>query len=538
MKYLILILFLLLPVNLLSQTVGDYYMATTGSASGDGSIGDEFEHIQQFIDVAVPGDTLIVRGGRYDYYSAHENSIHRLDDSNINYGESGTKANPICVLQYEGDPEVILDCKDIISPGGYNTGFNVNRTEHWVFRGISIRNILQQGSSTEYEDTVSCVAFNFYECANMTFERVHADTIGGRAWYYESGAWDEEFEQVADAPFESDTTSWLNCDVHECADTLMGYIADEDPHHAAGNLADGWKTVGYRNGYFTWTGCRAWRVTDDGFDNGREATMIWDKCWVWDTGWLEKGNGNGIKCGGNRDSVGYITAIIKNCVVAWCETEYSSSAGGIEFIEYDVGETVPYGGAYYRANVRIYNNTLWKNAVGILGTDNDQHEYNNLKTFRNNLVFGSTLLSNGIYMDISINTSSRPWEYIESHNSWDYNDPSPSSLPWFVTTDTVTVDADDFTSALDSATIYARLSADRQSDGSLPSTHPFELVAGSDLIDAGVQIPSSDSVDFTLDFFGVSPDIGAFEYSLISKSPIFGISNKPIFVNGNIIYIQ
>lgn len=529
MKNLLFILLLFLPGVLSAQfaTVGDYYMATDGTAEGDGSLGDEFNHIQQFIDVAVPGDTLIVRGGRYTYTAAHGNSIHRLEPDNANYGTSGTKANPICILRYEGDSEVILDCKNIISSGGYNTGFNIVNAEYWVFRGITVKNILQRGSDVDILDTVSCVAFNLFQCANMEFEQVHVDTIGGRGWYYESGAWDAEFEQVPDPTFSSDTTTWLNCDVHMCADSLTRYGSGSPFQN--GNLADGWKTVGYRDGYFSWTGCRVWKVTDDGYDNGREAMMYYDNCWVWDIGFLEKGNGNGFKMGGNRDSVGYVNDVMINCIAAWCETEYSSQAGGLEFIEYDVGESAPYGGAYYRANSRIYNNVFYGNAIGILGTDNTQHEYYNY-IFRNNLSFASTSISNDIVMDIAINTTGHPWEYVESHNNWDWNDPSPSSIPWFVITDTITVSAADFVTGLDSATIYGRLEASRQSDGDLPTDHPFELVEGSDLIDAGTQVPASDSVDFQLDYYGVSPDIGAFEYGSSSSS-----SNKS-FTNGSRAY--
>jgi hypothetical protein len=63
----------------------------------------------------------------------------------------------------------------------------------------------------------------------------------------------------------------------------------------------------------------------------------------------------------------------------------------------------------------------------------------------------------------------------------------------------VTVDASDFVS-LDAS----QLTLPRKADGSLPDVTFMHLVAGSDLIDVGM--------DVGLTYTGSAPDLGAFEY--------------------------
>ena len=81
--------------------------------------------------------------------------------------------------------------------------------------------------------------------------------------------------------------------------------------------------------------------------------------------------------------------------------------------------------------------------------------------------------------------------YTHSNNSWD------SDV-------VVEPDGSDFTGPLDSASIYDALIAARQADGSLPEITNFNLVTGSDLIDAGI--------DVGLSYEGTAPDIGPFEF--------------------------
>jgi hypothetical protein len=503
-------------------------MATTGSGTGVGSYADPFLHLQEFIDVMAPGDTLWMRGGTYDYTSANGNNMNFLFPPGD--GASGTKANPICFFNYPGEMPV-FDCVNVVSPGNFNTFINVQEVEYINFRGMEIKNIMQRSSDEQYEDTVACVGFNVFDCANMTFERISIHDIGGRGWYYAGGAWDETLAgEEPNPPFESDTTVWLNCDVYNAADTIA-----ESP----GNLADGWKAVAFKNNQLTWTGCRVWNVSDDGFDNTREATMIFDNCWAWDIGNYDLigVNGNGFKVGGARDTVDYETVIMKYCIAAWCYNPAAGVAAGIEWIEYQVGAPDPED-IYYRSNGRVYNSMFYGNEVGIGTDDNVAHQYRN-NVYRNCISMNSLLEQDGVTLNLTLYN----YLYPESNNSWDLYDPRPGSWPpWFVETDSVTITEADFTTGLDSATIYSRLSAPRQADGSLPSAHPFELAEGSDLIDAGTQIPLYDSLDISLSFYGDAPDMGPFESnygSTTRKRPHINASgNMLLNSSGGPLYIK
>lgn len=506
-----------------SQYGGDYFVAPVtsgGSWTGDGSWGDPFIHPQQAVDVAEAGDTIYFRGGVISVDSSfYEQGLIRISPGE-GYGESGTYGNPICYFNYPGETPII-DCSNAIPYGGsynYLRVFNITAARYLNFRGFTVRNVFQ----SDGDDHVG--AFNCINVTHLNFNQVVCHDIGGRAYYYESGAWDEELEGLP-PPFIGDTSTWLNCDVYNCVDSLGA-----DP----GNSADGWKVIGYKGNKMTWTGCRSWQCADDGYDNTREATMIWDNCWAWDIGLVgtTQGNGNGIKTGGSRDTIPYVHKIIKNCVIAWCNNP-SSAAGGLEWIEYqnDPGGEVDPPEIYYRSNGRVYNNMIYNCQFGVLGTSNPAHPFLN-NVYRNNIVMGSKINPCGDESNIILTK----YKYPESNNSWDWYDPSPGSCPaWFVETDSVTITADDFKYGLDSATIYSMLSAPRKVNGSLP-TNPFMLAEGSDLIDAGTQIWASDSVDFQLSYYGSAPDIGAFEsnYGARTRKPMTG-GNKPLIYNGKIL---
>jgi hypothetical protein len=99
------------------------------------------------------------------------------------------------------------------------------------------------------------------------------------------------------------------------------------------------------------------------------------------------------------------------------------------------------------------------------------------------------------------------YSYPESHNTWDY-DPTGLSYPW-VETDSVTLTDEDFI-VIDSTMGFAQLTASRESDGSLPDVDFLNLLAESDLVDAGK--------DVGLAYCGTAPDMGAFESDIVPNS--------------------
>ena len=76
---------------------GAIFVSTTGSdTTGNGTIGNPYRTIQKGISVAQPGDTVYVRGGKYNLLQS------------VSFVRSGTPGNPVTLSGYE-DEEAILD---------------------------------------------------------------------------------------------------------------------------------------------------------------------------------------------------------------------------------------------------------------------------------------------------------------------------------------------------------------------------------------------------------------------------------------------
>jgi hypothetical protein len=252
----------------------------------------------------------------------------------------------------------------------------------------------------------------------------------------------------------------LNCDSHH----------NYDPKSKAGDgeNADGFgchpKAGDTGNVY---RGIRAWWNTDDGFDSiNAQAGCTVEGSWAWLNGLLPDtmkepnrdptlppGNGNGFKLGGfgiNGTGSPAVPPVhtIRNSVA------FLNVFAGF-FANYHTG-----GNAYY-------NNTGFKN-----GADFNMLGLNMVNTslLRNNLALGPTPTANLAGTDAKNNS----WNLAVVANDAD-----------FVSTATVGVDGP------------------RQADGSLPNIPFMRLLAGSDLIDQGVDVGRP--------FVGSAPDLGAYE---------------------------
>jgi hypothetical protein len=124
------------------------------------------------------------------------------------------------------------------------------------------------------------------------------------------------------------------------------------------------------------------------------------------------------------------------------------------------------------SGITIYNSVAWDNVVNY--SFYEQPDDGTHHILRNNIGFSPVNANT----DLSSDT-------IHDHNSW--------NLP-------VTADAADFRSLAPGLA-----GAPRQADGSLPDNDFARLVAGSDLIDKGV--------DVGMPYYGSAPDLGAFEYN-------------------------
>jgi hypothetical protein len=244
----------------------------------------------------------------------------------------------------------------------------------------------------------------------------------------------------------------INCD---------SYFNADPPDYAD---ADGFApklTVGSGNYFY---GCRSWGNCDDGWDGylrgANDMTTTMENCWTWGNGYLKDGtdpgpdaNGNGFKMGGgdsgNSQQLMHHN-ILMNCVA------FNKNKG-------------------FDQNNNVGSMTL----LNCTGYHNQTANYR----IQRALNAGQTLtVKNCVSYDGNVQLGSFA---IQETNSW---------LPPFVVT------ADDFLS------LDANLAAaPRQSNGSLPDIDFLHLAAGSDLIDAGV--------DLGMPFNGTAPDLGAFESS-------------------------
>jgi hypothetical protein len=244
-------------------------------------------------------------------------------------------------------------------------------------------------------------------------------------------------------------------------------ILNSDSHHnydpktsnGAGESGDGFgghPKAGMPGNVFR--GDRAWFNSDDGFDliNAWSSVLI-ENSWSWNNGYLPDSttpakNGNGFKMGGygGRFDAAAVTHTLHNAVA------FNNRASGVYANHH------PLSNDYF--NITAFNNGANFNMLGI---DKDGKPIQ-VGKLRNNISFGGPLTS---------------MSKDDASNSW--------TLP-------VTVTEADFEKVATTG-----WDAPRQADGSLPVLPLMRLKAGSDLIDAGVEVG--------LPHKGKAPDLGAFE---------------------------
>ncbi|HTQ39304.1 MAG TPA: hypothetical protein VMJ32_09760 [Pirellulales bacterium] len=213
-------------------------------------------------------------------------------------------------------------------------------------------------------------------------------------------------------------------------------------------------------------GDRSWGNSDDGYDciDNSGGGVTFDHCWAYDNGRFD-GNKNGFKIGGFGDTGGSFPD--------------PPSANTVEFcLSADNGANGFYANHQPGQAANWYNNTAY----------NNHGNFNMLEA-----------------IDTSPENSSVPGTREVLHNNLAYVGTGVSNLDetgsmvannWF--TLPVTVSAADFQS-LDAT----QMTLPRQADGSLPDIAFMNLAAGSDLIDAGLNVG--------LPYLGAAPDLGAFE---------------------------
>ncbi|MFC1764702.1 ankyrin repeat domain-containing protein [Planctomycetota bacterium] len=234
-----------------------YYVATSGKNGNPGTLGRPFSSITAAIEIAEPGDTILIRGGTY------------ICPQNIHIDTSGLPGNRIFVRAYPGEIPV-FDCSAVPDFGFLITG------SYWHIKGLTIeRNgIMITGEGAHH---------NIIEQTKTSLNQ--GEGIGVR-----HGA---AFNLL------------LNVDSYNNFD-----------HIRNGQNADGFVVASDVGPSNVLIGNRSWNNSDDGYDCWWAGISVrFERCYAWSNGeniWNQPffvGNGNGFKLGGGDGR-----HIIINCV--------------------------------------------------------------------------------------------------------------------------------------------------------------------------------------------------------------------------------
>ncbi|MDX9729657.1 MAG: right-handed parallel beta-helix repeat-containing protein [Bacteroidales bacterium] len=245
-----------------------WYVSTTGSDSNTGTLASPYKSIEKAVSVVKAGETIYVRGGRYNLTAT------------ITLGKSGTENARILLLAYPDERPVL----DFTTQAFGNRGV-VLTGSWWLIKGFDITGAGDNGMDISGGSNNTIDLCNFYRNRDSGLQ-------------LDNGASDNCILYC---------DSYCNADPTDYGD------------------ADGFApklTVGTGNRFY---GCRAWLNCDDGWDGylrgANDVTTTLDNCWSFRNGYLEDGtdpganaNGNGFKMGGSDDKTLAHNFILKNCL--------------------------------------------------------------------------------------------------------------------------------------------------------------------------------------------------------------------------------
>ena len=445
--------FVVLLIGLMTAVGGfakDYYCAPNGT--GDGSSYEKAGSFTSLVQAIGAGDVLYCLGGQYDLTNT------------VNISKQGTKEKPVCIFNAPGEKPIF----DFRKQAYGSRGFEVKSgTTYLHIKGLTIR---YTGKNALHNSGSYC-----------TFEQIETYGNGDTGIQMKAGG----------------NNLILNCDSYDNFDYQLA--------NDFGGNADGFADKQYTGGGNIYRGCRAWNNSDDGWDFfdrvSQDGTVtVLENCVCYNNGpkeydmrnhpryetdkswfqqfegagkqvtfrkadtpvtvtiehYLNNGNGNGFKLGGNYSN-NVVRAV--NCLaVANTERGFDQNNNN--------------------GTMEIYNCTAYKN-----GSDyNFSTENNGVLTIKNCLTPGGAHVF-------------RCREITDVNNSWNISGISCTEA--------------DFQS-LD----YANLILfPRQADGNLAETPLLRLVEGSDMIDKGVILP------YPYPYSGSAPDLGCFEYGDVLNYP-------------------
>lgn len=438
-----------------AQTIRYVDWANGNDANPGTNISLPKKHLEEAVNLMVPGDITYLRAGTHQVESAYKatSQVNRVHIQNKN----GNTTDSFYIHNYQ-DEVVVFDFDIAGMDGSAGDGIvcmKIQDCSYISIKGIRITNIHQPSSGNN-----SPVGMVLYKCDNSRIRNVTIDNIQGYGLYLQG-------DQPPPTGDGSDNNHILNVDVYNCADQFTNYEGANGFNITGGDYS--------QNNIFE--GCRAWLCADDGFDNfGTDGYNTYINCWSFANGFRESSPGNyvhesemdgdGFKTGpASTDQSGNPNPIrtYKNCLAAgnWA-FGFDQNAGTSNTGKHE-----------------MLNNSAYYNGLGNVNTAGFFFGANTsiLQIFKNN---ASNTGINGEEITSGANVATNSWNGSINLTDADFIEISN------------TVGA-----------IITALSGARQSDGSLPNINWGKLINGSDLIDAGTVVGTP--------YNGAAPDIGWFE---------------------------
>ncbi len=400
-KIQLLVIFLCLSIgNLMANT---YYVSNTGNDTNDGSINTPFRTIAHLLSIIQPGDNAYIRSGTYNL--------------NQSTSTSGTQNAPIHISAYPGEHPVL------VGSGNISNGDMFRLRHNWyILKNLEFKDGtagLRITSNASHDSIINCQSHNHYY----------------NGYYLAGGA---------------SYIHFVNCDAYDMYDSGSN-----------GGNADGFGINGQNvppGPGNTFTGCRSYHNSDDGFDVWKAAYPVeFDHCYAFDNG-HQDGDGNGFKLGINETQND--KHILKNCM-AW-----NNKQNGFDYNDNSLPQSLYNCTAYNN-----FRNYKFSNINGGPTTDDIQN------------CISAIPQNPDILLQSIIDQNTNSWNLVSP------NDPNIVTDNFISTDDTV-------------------ISGARNSDGNIPDSDFLKLKSTSTFIDAGI--------DVGIAYNGTAPDLGAFESAPMS----------------------
>ncbi len=270
-------------------TPGTIYCSPTGDdATGDGSRSKPYYSLSKAVALAVPGDTIYMRGGTY-YYNA-----------TVHLSAKGTASKRFFILAFAGE-KPILNWSNW-KPANedirfYARGITVDTSAaYWYLKGLEL--------CYSPDNAVKC------EGEHTTFDQCIFDYNGDTG--IQIGLNKDDISVNANPEHWAAYNVCINCDSYRNVDPATNY-----------ENADGFACKLYAGKGNFFYGCRSWNNCDDGWDCYQtEYEVQFENCWSWHNGdpaiWgfsSFNGDGNGFKLGGANTAC---KMTVRRCVALNC----------------------------------------------------------------------------------------------------------------------------------------------------------------------------------------------------------------------------